>query len=264
MKNYLILFLIIFSFISCYKKEPTLHVVQSKSIPQSDSILVFTPNNYEIDKKYPLVILLHGWSGDYKQWNSISDLQEYSNIYNFIIASPDGFYNSWYLNSPILENSAYENYFINEFLPFLKRSYSIDTTNIFISGLSMGGHGAFTLFLKNSHIFKSAASTSGILDLTQFPDNWEIKEKLGSYDNFPENWQSNSAIYLLDSFQDTSKSILLDCGTEDFAYEVNLNFAKRADELGIKFKFISIYGAHTRDHWKKMLPIHLEFFSNQL
>ncbi len=48
--------------------------------------------------------MLHGHSGDYKQWSEIVDLKYYANKYNFLIVCPDGNFDSWYVDSPILNS----------------------------------------------------------------------------------------------------------------------------------------------------------------
>ena len=120
------------------------------NLPSADQYLIVTPENYNTRNDYPLIILLHGWSGNYQQWNSIIDLQDLANAYNFVIVCPDGFYDSWYLNNPLKPEVQYEDFFWQDFIPYLKNNYSIDSNNVFISGLSMGGHGAITLYLKKS------------------------------------------------------------------------------------------------------------------
>ncbi len=262
-KLFVLTFLTLIS-IACTNHRTETVVLESNHLPTADSILIVTPENYNISNDYPLIILLHGWSGNYQQWNSIIDLQDLANAYNFVIVCPDGFYDSWYVNNPLKQEVQYEDFFWQDFVPFLMRNYSIDSKNIFISGLSMGGHGAITLFLKNSQFFKSAASTSGILDLTFFPDRWSIKDGIGSIIDYPDVWKNNSAYFLLDSLDNFNKKMFIDCGTEDFAYRVNLNFVKKCYDLGIDAKFISIPGTHSRDHWKKMITEHFEFFYEQI
>ncbi len=264
MKKLVSYLLFIFTLISCSSNKQNLVVIESDYLPTEDSVLVATPENYSSDKNYPLVILLHGWSGNYLQWNSIVELQNYADAYNFIIACPDGFYDSWYLNNPLKPQLQFEDFFWNDFIGYMTNNYSIDTNNIFISGLSMGGHGAMTLFLKNPNFFKSAGSTSGILDLTFFPDRWSIKDGIGSIGDYPETWRNNSAIYLLDSLKHSGKSIIIDCGIEDFSYQVNLNFVKKCYDYGINTTFYSIPGKHNRDHWRYMIPKHFEFFYKQV
>lgn len=264
MKKLLLSLFIILAIISCESTEPKVIVIESNFLPSADSVLIVTPENYKPEAKYPLVILLHGWSGNYLQWNSIIELQQYANSYNFIIACPDGFYDSWYLNNPQKPQLQFEDFFWNDFIGYLTNNYSVDSNNIFISGLSMGGHGAITLFLKNPDFFRSAGSTSGILDLTFFPDRWSIKNGIGSIKTYPEIWEKSSAFFLLDSLTNKDKKIIIDCGNDDFAYQVNLNFVKKCYDIGQKVNFISLPGTHSRDHWKHMIPKHFEFFYSQI
>jgi len=257
------IFIVIIS-VSCSNKSPEVSIIESNYTPSPDTILVATPQGYSQNKTYPVVILLHGWSGNYKQWNSIVPIQDLANAYDFIIACPDGFYDSWYLNNPLKPDVQYEDFFSKDFISYLTNNYSIDTNNIFISGLSMGGHGAITLYLKYPDIIKSAGSSSGILDLTYFPDRWSIKDGIGSIKDFPKTWKNNSAIHLIDSLMRPDLNMIIDCGTSDFAYPVNLNFANKCYDLGIGIEFISIAGDHNRKHWKKMIGKHFEFFKQRL
>lgn len=233
-------------------------------IPYTDTTLVFTPKNYDHNESYPLLILLHGWSGNYKQWSNLTDLQKYSDEYGFVIATPDGFYDSWYIDNPMKKNVQFEKFFWEDLMPKLFKKYVIDSSEVFISGLSMGGHGAITLMLKNPEFFLSAGSTSGILDLTFFPDRWSIKEGIGSINEYPDEWKKHSAYYLVGSIAGLNKQFIFDCGTEDFAYEVNNEFRKRCRDLKVKATFISQPGTHSHEYWKKSIDQHFIFFNKLL
>ena len=90
------------------------------------------------------------------------------------------------------------------------------------------------LFLKNPSYFLSAGSTSGILDITKFTDRWALKTGLGEYSEYPENWKNNSAIYLIENLKGFDKTIFFDCGTEDFAFDVNHAFFMKCPRTGNK------------------------------
>ena len=107
----------------------------------------------------------------------------------------------------------------------------------------MGGHGAIYLFLHHPDFFKSVGSTSGILDITAFPENWSLPKVFGSYTLHQKTWQKNSDIYLLKSLKDKKKQIIVDCGTEDFAFKVNEAFNDSCIALGIPIKFIKRPGS---------------------
>ena len=154
-------------------------VISKPYIPYPDTTLIFTPQNSSQLNKISLIFLLHGWSGNYAQWNIITNLQSYADKYKMIIVCPDGFYDSWYLDNTFEPRVQFERFFWNDLVPEILQKYKVDSTKIFISGLSMGGHGALMLFLKHPDFFLSAGSTSGILDLTAFPEKWGIKKEIG-------------------------------------------------------------------------------------
>ncbi len=235
-------------------------VINRDYIPYPDTTLVFSPET--ANDNSPLLILLHGWSGNYDQWNSMVDLSKASNEFGFVIACPDGFYDSYYVDSKVNENVQFETFFWNDLIPKLLESYPIDNKNIFISGLSMGGHGAISLFLKNSKFFKAAGSTSGVLNLTDFPNRPSIKASHGDFNKYYEDWKSNSSYYLLDHFTEREKWMIIDCGVDDLFYECNLEFYEKCKELNLDVKFISQPGRHDRNYWSNSIYDHFFFFKN--
>ena len=161
---------------------PEQHIIKSLYIDNPDTIWIFTPAGYDPTnpaKTYPLVYLLHGWSGTYHQWNDITDCQRLADHYGFIIVCPDGLYDSWYINSPALKESRYADFFFQDLMPFISEKYHADTDNIFIAGLSMGGHGALYLFSQKPDLFRSAGSLSGVLDLSFARNEYGISRNLG-------------------------------------------------------------------------------------
>lgn len=226
--------------------------------------LVFLPENYTSEKIYPLLFMLHGHGGDCNQWNEIIDLKLLANNYQFIIVCPDGNYDSWYVDSPIKKESQFETYFFQDLVPDIFSNYSIDSNNIFITGLSMGGHGAINLFFNHPNFFKSAGSTSGILDLLPFPDNWGIKAVLGNQQTHKPNWIKHSAIYNLDKIKNLNKNFIVDCGTEDFAFDVNRRFRDSCTVKRIKINFIQAAGNHSYDYWRKSIIEHFKFFKDMV
>jgi len=239
-------------------------IFKSKNLPQADTTWVFTPKNLKNNKKVPAIILLHGYSGNYKQWNNIMDAQKYADEYGYILIAPDGLYKSWYLNSPAKADWQYENFFFEEFLPKIKNDYPIDTANIFITGLSMGGHGALWLFLKHPEMFKSAGSTSGGINLRDAIGKFGVPELLGNPDKDSDIWLKYSVIQQIDKLAGSPKEIIFDCGADDFFYQSNNAMKKKCDSLKIKATYISQPGNHNAAYWRKSIKQQFEFFSKQV
>lgn len=239
-------------------------VYQSKNLSRPDTTWVFKPKNYKKTEKLPLIFLLHGYSGNYKQWHNIMDAQQYADQYNLIIACPDGLFSSWYLNSPVKADWQFENFFFDELYPDIKQKYSVDEQQIYISGLSMGGHGALYLFIKRPDLFSGAGSTSGGVRLTDGFGKFGLGELLGNPPANDELWQKFSVYANIDKLKGNPKPIIFDCGTDDFFYQSNNLLKQKCDELKLNATYISQPGAHNKTYWAKSIKQQFEFFKKQI
>jgi S-formylglutathione hydrolase FrmB len=243
-------------------------VIDTDFLSKPDSIQVFVPDNYTDSNEsgYALLYLLHGWSGNYKYWNKIIDCQGYANTYQTVIVCPDGLYNSWYLNSPVIENSQYQSFFFQELVPKIFDNYNIDTNNVFITGLSMGGHGALYLFAQKPELFKSAGSMSGTLDLKLASPGLGVVQKLGMARNkkIETLYNEFSVIGNIDKIKAANKPIIFSCGIADKYYKVNDDFRKLCDQNQIDATYICDSGDHNAAYWKKAINYHLFFFFEML
>jgi len=194
----------------------------------------------------------------------LANLQKYSDSLNIVIACPDAFFDSYYINSPIKENSQYESFFFEVFIPSITNDFNINKEKMFITGLSMGGHGAISFFLKRPDMFVTAASTSGLLDLTAFPNRNTIKSSAGNIEDYSLVWEENSCTNLLKNIEGKNKLLYIDCGTEDFLFNTNVKFLENAKKLNINIKHKFQPGVHNHDYWKKSIIDHFTYFSSFL
>jgi len=243
--------------------QDTLYL-NSDYIPHTDTTLVFVPKTTS-SHLFPAVIMLHGWAGNYNQWNEImGGLQRYADSLEMVIVCPDGFFDSFYINSPIKENSQFESFFWEVFIPTIFEKYPIDKSKLFITGLSMGGHGALSLFLKRPDLFLAGASTSGVLDLMALPNRPTITNAAGKTEDYSQAWEENSSAYLLKNIAGKDKKIFFDCGTEDFLYNINIKFKEKCDSLNVKYECKFQPGVHDKKYWNKSVRDHFSFFLSML
>ena len=240
----------------------------SKATNSEKSVVVITPETYSNSKvHYPVVYLLHGHGGTFGTWLlRVPSLQRLADEFNAIIVCPDGGFDSWYLNSPLIREFQYESHIVNEVIPFIDSKFRTiaDRKGRAITGLSMGGHGGLYLGLKHQDLFIAMGSMSGGVDLRPFPDNWNIKKYLGEQKKYMENWEKYSVINNLDLYNFTLKtSIIFDCGTEDFFLEVNNNLHKSMMEKKIPHEYTVRPGSHNWDYWRNSLYYHMVFFNNK-
>jgi putative tributyrin esterase len=254
----------LFLFISFSVRAQDQLIYQSKNLPKADTTLVFSPKNYKKQDKMPVIFLLHGYSGNYKQWNGIMNAQKYADEYGFIIVCPDGLFNSWYLNSPAKADSQYETFFFDELYPDIKKKYKVDDQNIFISGLSMGGHGALYLFIQQPSLFSGAGSTSGGIRLLDSFGKYGVADLLGNAPIDSELWKKYSVYDNIDRLKGNTKPIIFDCGSSDMFYASNNLLKQKCDALKLNATYISQPGAHNKAYWTKSIKQQFEFFKNQL
>ncbi|MGF1922703.1 MAG: alpha/beta hydrolase [Bacteroidia bacterium] len=235
-------------------------VYNSKNLAKPDTTWVFKPKNYQQKEKMPLIYLLHGYSGNYKQWHNIMDAQKYADAYGCIIVCPDGLFSSWYINSPVQSNMQFESFFVDELYPDIKSKYKVDPDQVFISGLSMGGHGALYLFIKHQELFKSAGSTSGGIKLSDGFGKYGLGALLGNPPADSNLWQKYSVTSLIDQLKGNKKPFIFDCGVDDFFYQSNNELKQKCDQLKLNATYISQPGNHNKAYWAKSIQQQLEFF----
>lgn len=238
-------------------------MAMDKDIP----VVVALPDNFQsATELFPVVYLLHGYSGDYLNWINHTDLGKMADQYGFVIVCPDGGYNSWYLDSPVDKESQYETFVAVELVQWIDSNYHTISgkQGRAITGLSMGGHGALYLALRHSENYIAAGSMSGVLDLSQAGTKYQILEKLGAKRDDWEMLASHSVIYLLDELEDSSLAILIDCGVNDRFINSNRQAHTLMLEKGIEHDYFERPGGHSWDYWVNVLEYHLLFFKKQL
>jgi S-formylglutathione hydrolase FrmB len=259
MRKTILLISVLFAFLKVSAVDTL--VFESDYLPKNDTVLVFSPQVMDDLSKYPVVYLLHGFGGDYAHWSEMVDLQAYAERYQMHIVCPDGLRDSWYIDCPRHREIKFEQFFVKDLMPKINKTYQVDTTLSFISGLSMGGHGAMYLFLRNPNLFYSAASTSGVLSLHYSGLKYSnLSHRLGDYSTHKHVFDQYSSINMLDTIAYTDREILVDCGTDDHLYKANVEFYNECLERRIPVHFISSPGRHNEAYWSKSIDWHFVFF----
>lgn len=226
--------------------------------------VVVVPKDYKRSVKYPVVYLLHGYSDSFSKWiKTVPSIKELANQYNLIIVCPDGGFNSWYMDSPLDSTYQYESFIISDLIKFVDNHYSTITNRKgrAITGLSMGGHGALYLAIRNKNLFAQAGSMSGGVDLTFSTKAWEIKKLIGSYEENSEIWKSRSVINLTDNLQNKDLRLIIDCGVKDFFYQINEKLHQKLLKQGIEHDYTTRPGEHNWQYWTNAIRYQMLFFS---
>jgi S-formylglutathione hydrolase FrmB len=241
-------------------------LVYSISMKKNTTTCVVTPDGYSAaDKPYPVLYLLHGYSGNYASWvKDFPRVKQFSDQYHMIIVGVDGNYSSWYFDSPVDPTMKYETYVTTELVQFIDSAFHTvkNRNGRAVSGLSMGGHGALYLSMRHQDVFGASGSMSGGVDFRPFPRNWDLAKRLGDQAHYPENWEKNTVLnqlYLLGKYR---LAIIIDCGVDDFFIAGNRQLHEKMLYLNIDHDYIERPGGHTAEYWNNALQYQALFFDN--
>lgn len=132
---------------------------------------VYLPPSYTrtTRARFPVVYMLHGFNGSNIEWEArdidavIDGLVGDAGIAESIVVFPDGD-SGWYVDTSA---GKFRSMIVNEVLPLVDDVYRTipDRQHRGLSGVSMGGQGAFTIGLTFPDLFSSIASHMGALSL---------------------------------------------------------------------------------------------------
>lgn len=269
-KRGLFFFAFIFFGIVSNIKAQELLIIESDNLKCNDSILIFTPqnlidtnciNNKKFNGEIPSLFLLHGWSGSYKDWSNHYNLQQISNETGFRIICPDGFYDSWYVNNVDSSQMQWRKFFDEELYPQLGKKYELKRATTFITGLSMGGHGAINIFIDDTSRFRTAGSMSGVLD---FPSTTLKKSVANKFGGIFENCEQESATNRVEKIKGLKTPLIITCGYNDYYASNAEKFCSKCKELEIPFVQIMSPATHSWKYWGFALDEHIKFFTKVL
>lgn len=120
---------------------------------------LYLPKNYSIDKskKWPLILFLHGVGErgnnlELVKIHGIPKVFDKNDDFPFVAVSPQCPENSWWVKE--LDNL---DYFLNN----ITDKYNIDTSRIYLTGMSMGGYGTWFFAMAHPGRFAAIAPVCG-------------------------------------------------------------------------------------------------------
>lgn len=271
--NYLFLIqLLLLPFISI-SAQGTLDIskkIDSKILHQEEAFSIYLPEHYNDSNTYPTLYLLHGYGGNENSWiegdihKTLDSLILHKQLPEVIVVFPNG-HNSYFMND-YSKSYLYEDYFIEEFMPFIDSNYNTSTiqSKIAIAGLSMGGFGATLLPIKHPSKFGTSISLSGaVRTQEEFIDLSPVKyhgyfariygDSLIGADRITRHWKANSPYTLI---SDTNLQAIsninwyIDCGMHDFLFKANQSLHRLFLDKDIPHEYHMRQGEHNWEYWE--------------
>jgi S-formylglutathione hydrolase FrmB len=235
---------------------------------------VALPPGYErATRRYPALYLLHGLTGDYRDWEGRADLARHLREHALIVVMPDAG-NSWYVDAADGRSGRYERAIGLDLVNAVDARYrTLDAPYArAVAGLSMGGYGALKFALKHPQRFAFAGSLSGALGaahVADFADKFDPSLR-AEFERFfgPPGGETRAAndVFALAARADPARLpfLYLDCGSEDGLLEGNREFVKLLQSRGIAYEYRELPGAHTWDYWNRQVRALLQVLAERI
>jgi S-formylglutathione hydrolase FrmB len=262
--------------------------VQSHILKRNVHYCVQVPGSYEQKdasgqpRRFPVLYYLHGL-GDNEQsfsrsggWTLIEDLRAQGKIGDFLIVAPEG-YASFYINSAD-GSERYSDFFLREFIPYIEKKYRVlpGREARAVTGISMGGYGAFRFAFAYPELFSAISAQSAALILDT-PEQLNALAQERSQDargafapliGDPINvahWRANDPFTLARKNKAALKAtaIYFNCGqSDDYGFERGAAaLDKQLTSEGIAHDYRPYPGGHNMNYFLSHLGEVIEFHS---
>lgn len=201
---------------------------------------------------------------DYENWKIIEAIRPRianGELQVFCVDSYDNesFYSCNHPSQKIIKHLAYENYILQEVIPFIFSKNS--SGKILVAGCSLGGYHAVNIAMRHPQYFYKVVSMSARYDLTlssyRFPDllNGYFDENV--YYNMPSKFMANlTDHHILNKVRDIKVTLVV--GNEDPFLFNNEQFAETLWHKQLNPELIVWDGeAHRAYYWRRMVQLYL-------
>jgi pimeloyl-ACP methyl ester carboxylesterase len=248
----------------------------------SQPYALYVPAAYDPSRSWPLVLSLHGFSSDHilnlrrvlgrgnapdePDCHAKSCFPELPDV-DFLIASPYGFGSLWY------EGPAETD--VLDVLSDVRANYTVDPDRIYLTGLSMGGAGAWHLAVRHPHLFAAVAPVCGPSDYRLFASHESLATSFAE-----ELLAAHSPINLAGNLAHVPAKIFHGTLDDLVRVEHSRSMAQRLRELGCHVEYVEFpevghdawnlaYGDGAILHWFRMfervsLPRSVDFSTPSL
>lgn len=262
------------------QRDPPVEQFELKStlLGRSINYRVLYPVQYQHpdkrDKRFPVLYLLHGVTGQSANWLEKTRLPLYATPYDLFIVLVEGG-NGWYTDSATVPADKYESYILKELIPEVEKRFRVsqERPGRAVAGLSMGGYGSIKFGLKHPEMFALVASMSGAFGVATEKDSNipgvvrdSIQQAFGASDS-PTRTSNDVFKLLREAPEERIPSlpyIYLDCGTADFLFRQNRELSDLLVKRKIPHEYRQLPGTHNWQYWDRQIREIIKLTAEQL
>ena len=220
---------------------------------------VFLPEDYSPEKKYPMVVFLHGAGERGNGKDELCKIQKHAlpkyaaagKKFPFILLCPQC------PGRIVWNNIVFE---LKALIDKVAEEYNADMGRIAITGLSMGGFGAMRNGLKYNETFGQIISLSPALHMFDGPE----PHIMGLLGKGKEAWEEveNSDLnprWLIEHIRGEKPGVYLACGMQDELLPGSQVHRKLLKDAGFQVHYVEDEGNHDWDYWDRHIKLALDW-----
>ena len=220
---------------------------------------VVTPVTVAAGSKLPVLYLLHGGDGDFRDWTNYSDVARFAER-GLILVMPEGD-DSYYTNSADHPQDRYEDYVVHDLITDVEKQFpaAADRAHRAIMGNSMGGFGAVKLSLHHPELFSFVGGLSSAIDVPNRPFSiiriGQWRQHRSIFGPWGGSARRKNDPFVLARSADPAKSayFYLTCGNQEGLLDSNRRFAHLLEQRHFRYEFHIVPGGHDWSQWNASL-----------
>jgi putative tributyrin esterase len=229
----------------------------SSSLEREITYRVILPAAVQNAQKLPIVYLLHGGGGDFREWSNDSDVSRFAQE-GLILVMPEG-ESSYYTNSVDRPKDRFEDYVVKDLIADAEARFPADPSRRAIIGVSMGGFGAIKLALKHAELYSFVGALSPAVDVPSRPFSMKRISQYRHHASIFGPWGSQTRRendpFVLARNADPKKVpfMFITCGDQEGLLPANRMFAALLNERHYRYEFHQGPGNHDWNEWNGRL-----------
>lgn len=246
----------------------------SQALKRQMPYRVFLPAEVAAGKRLPVVYLLHGGNGGFKDWSNDSEVSQYAGIAKtggLILVMPEGAF-SYYQNAVLKPEDRFDEYLTKDLIADVEGRFPVaqERERRALIGISMGGFAAIKIALTKPQLFVFAGAFSPSIEVLhrkfspkRIGEWWRIRSIFGPMGS--DARRSMDPFALVQSAQPPDTPyIYLSAGEHEPLLEPNRRFTARLKERHFAYEFHTKPGGHDWAEWDAQIPGCFESLMHQL
>jgi len=230
----------------------------SDSLERDITYRIVFPATNPKGKRFPVLYLLHGGGGDFREWTNNSDVARFAEE-GLILVMPEA-ESSYYTNSEDRAKDRFEDYIVKDVIAEVETRFPADSSRRAIAGVSMGGFGAIKLAMKYPTLYGFVGALSPAIDVPtrrfSFKRISQYRYHASIFGAWGSRTRRDNDPFVLARQVDPKNApfMFVTCGEQEGLLPSNRQFAALLAERKFRFEFHSGPGGHNWNQWNARLP----------